>query len=96
MIVISSLLQDNFVKIEFFLKLLINIENMEKDELVENYLKKHGLELMHINDIIPSDSSDDEILHQRLTSYILIHAGIKRSRILSEYYYKTVVFLKSE
>ena len=26
---------------------------MEKDELVENYLKNHGLELMCINDIIP-------------------------------------------
>jgi hypothetical protein len=69
---------------------------MEKDELIENYLRKYGLEMMCINDIIPSDSSDDEILHQRLTSYILIHAGIKRSRILSDYYYKTVVFLKSD
>ena len=48
------------------------MEDMEKDELVENYLKKYGLELMHINDIIPSDSSDDEILHQRLTSYMLV------------------------
>ena len=69
------------------------MEDMEKDELVENYLKKYGLELMHINDIIPSDSSDDEILHQRLTSYILIHAGIKRSRILSKKYHIMSVFL---
>lgn len=69
---------------------------MEKDEFVETYLREHGLELMCINDIIPSDSSDYEILHQRLTSYILFHLGIKRSRILSDYYYKRIVFLNSD
>jgi hypothetical protein len=69
---------------------------MEKDELVESYLRKHGLELLCINNIISSDLSNDEILHQRLTSYILFHLGIKRSRILSDYYYRTVVFFNPD
>ena len=67
---------------------------MQKEDIIESYLREHGLEMKDINTIIPFHESEEEIRHQRLTSYILSQYGIKRSRILSEYYYKTIVFLK--
>jgi hypothetical protein len=66
---------------------------MQKEEIIESYLRKHGLEMKDINNIIPFHESDEEIRHQRLTSYILSQSGIERSRVLSEYYYNTIVFL---
>lgn len=66
---------------------------MQKEEIIERHLREHGLEMKDINNIIPFHESDEEILHQRLTSYILSQSCIERSRILSEYYYNTVVFL---
>jgi hypothetical protein len=69
---------------------------MQKEEIIERHLREHGLEMKDINTIIPFHESEEEIRHQRLTSYILSQSGIKRSRILSEYYYNTIVFLKEE
>ena len=66
---------------------------MEKDDLIEKHLRRKGLEMKDVNDFIPKNETDDEILHQRLTSYILFHLGIKRSRILSQYYHTMSVFL---
>ena len=66
---------------------------MQKEEIIERYLRENGLEMKDMNDIIPFHESEEEIRHQRLTSYILSQYGIERSRILSEYYYNTVVFL---
>jgi len=68
---------------------------MQKEEIIESYLRKHGLEMKDINNIIPFHECEEEIRHQRLTSYILSQSGIKRSRVLSEYYYNTIVFLKA-
>ena len=66
---------------------------MEKDDLIEKYLRQKGLKMKDVYNFTPKNETDDEILHQRLTSYILFRLGIKRSRILSDYYYKTAVFL---
>lgn len=66
---------------------------MEKEDIIERHLREHGIEMKDMNNIIPFHESEEEIRHQRLTSYILSQSGIKRSRILSEYYYKTIVFL---
>ena len=67
---------------------------MQKEEIIEIHLRENGLEMKDMNDIIPFRETREEIRHQRLTSYNLSQYGIKRSRILSEYYYNTVVFLK--
>ena len=67
---------------------------MQKEEIIERHLREHGLEMKDINNIIPFHECEEEIRHQRLTSYILSQSGIKRSRVLSEYYYNTIVFLK--
>jgi len=66
---------------------------MQKEEIIESYLRENGLEMKEIKDIIPFCETRKEIRHQRLTSYILSQYGIERSRILSDYYYNTVVFL---
>lgn len=67
---------------------------MQKEEIIERHLRENGLEMKDINNIIPFRECEEEIRHQRLTSYILSQYGIERSRILSEYYYQTIVFLK--
>ena len=67
---------------------------MQKEEIIERHLRENGLEMKDINNIIPFRECEEEIRHQRLTSYILSQYGIERSRVLSEYYYKTIVFLK--
>lgn len=67
---------------------------MQKEEIIERHLREHGLEMKDINNIIPFHECDEEIRHQRLTSYILSQSGIKRSRILSKYYYNKIIFLK--
>ena len=66
---------------------------MEKDDLIEKHLRQKGLEMKDVCDFTPKNETDDEILHQLLTSYILSHLGIKRSRILSDYYHIMSVFL---
>jgi hypothetical protein len=66
---------------------------MEKDDLIEKHLRQKGLEMKDVYNFTSTNETDDEILHQRLTSYVLFHLGIKRSRILSDYYHITSVFL---
>jgi len=60
---------------------------MEKDDLIEKHLR------LEMKDVYSFRTTNDEILHQLLTSYILSRLGIKRSRILSDYYYTMSVFL---
>ncbi len=66
---------------------------MKKDYLIEKHLREEGLEMKDVYNFYSKNETLDEILHQRLTSYILFDLGIKRSRILSEYYYKADIFL---
>jgi hypothetical protein len=66
---------------------------MKKEEIIERHLRENGLEMKEINNIIPIHESEEDILHQRLTSYILSQCDIQRTRMLSEYYYQTIVFL---
>ena len=67
---------------------------MQKENLIEKHLREKGLEMKEQNSFVSTKETDSEILHQRLTSYILFHLGIKRSRVLSDYYNKRSVFLK--
>jgi HD superfamily phosphohydrolase YqeK len=67
---------------------------LKKEYLIEKHLRQKGLEMKDVHTFnLNNDETDDEILHQRLTSYILSDLGIKRSRILSKYYYIMSVFL---
>ena len=66
---------------------------MKKDYLIEKHLIQTGLEMKDVYNFYSKNETPNEILHQRLTSYILFDLGIKRSRILSDYYYKADVFL---
>ncbi len=68
---------------------------MKKDKLIEKHLRQKGLEMKDVYTFnLNNDETENEILHQILTSYILSHLGIKRSRILSKYYHRMSVFLK--
>ena len=67
---------------------------MKKEYLIEKHLRQKGLEMKDVHTFnLNNDETDDEILHQLLTSYILYHLGIKRSRILSKKYHIMSVFL---
>ena len=66
---------------------------MKKDYLIVKYLRQTGLEMKDVYNFYSKNEKPNEILHQRLTSYILFDLGIKRSRILSDYYYKADIFL---
>ena len=58
---------------------------MKKDYLIEKYLRQTGLEMKDVYNFYSKNETPNEILHQRLTSYILFDLGIKRSRILSSF-----------
>ena len=68
---------------------------MKKEDIIEKHLRQKGLEMKDVYTFnLNNDETEDEILHQLLTSYILAHLGIKRTRILSKYYHIMHVFLK--
>ena len=62
-----------------------------REPFIEKHLRENGLEMkeLKVNDV-SDQSSDDEILHERLSYYVAIHSGIWRSPS----HHKRAVFLK--
>lgn len=65
--------------------------NQKKEPLIDKHLRQKGLEMkeLRLNDV-SEQSSDAEILQERLLYYVAIHSGIWRSPSRR----KRAVFLK--